>query len=49
MRSATCRTSRRSCFERPAGTLKTTAPGLIRGACKLNDRLLPVLDTGKVL
>ena len=36
-------------FERPPDTLKGLARELIRGAYKLNDRLLLVLDTEKVL
>jgi purine-binding chemotaxis protein CheW len=36
-------------FERPPETLKGTARELIRGAYKLNDRLLLVLDTDKAL
>ncbi len=36
-------------FERPPETLKGTARELIRGAYKLSDRLLLVLDTEKAL
>ena len=38
-----------SVFERPPETLTGTARELIRGAYKLNDRLLLLLDTDKVL
>lgn len=36
-------------FERPPETLKGVARGLIRGAYKLKDRLLLVLDTEKAM
>jgi purine-binding chemotaxis protein CheW len=38
-----------SAFERPPETLRGTARELIRGAYKLTERLLLVLDTDKVL
>jgi chemotaxis signal transduction protein len=33
-------------FELPPGTLDSKARELIRGICKLSDRLMHVLDTG---
>jgi purine-binding chemotaxis protein CheW len=36
-------------FERPPETLRGVARGLIRGAYKLKDRLLLILDTDKVI
>ena len=36
-------------FERPPDTLKSTARSMIRGVHKLNDRLMHVLDTEKVV
>jgi purine-binding chemotaxis protein CheW len=40
---------REKLFERPPDTLKGTARELIRGAYKLNDRLLLLLDTDAVV
>ena len=49
MRSATCWKSRRRLFERPPETLQGTARELIRGAYKLQDRLLLILDTERTV
>jgi len=38
-----------SIFERPPDTLKSSARAVIRGVHKLNDRLMHVLDTEKVV
>jgi len=38
-----------STFERPPDTLKSSARAVIRGVHKLNDRLMHVLDTEKVV
>jgi purine-binding chemotaxis protein CheW len=38
-----------STFERPPDTLKSSARAVIRGVHKLNDRLMHILDTEKVV
>ena len=48
-RSATCWRSRNESFERPPETLQGTARELIRGAYKLEDRLLLILDTERTV
>ena len=49
MRSATCWKCPESLFERPPETLQGTARELIRGAYKLPDRLLLILDTERTV